>query len=459
MRVAAAPALRSFRGAKGLSGLLCGLCAFGLGALPALPAAAQEGKEAAPEKARGRSAGPLNPQVAAMPDNSWLKLRTPTPHSIVRSGSPWMPYAPEAKVAFVWGAVHGGSSNDLWTYDMAANAWKELHKAEAHAAQDPGVLKLKDAVLMTREERPLAGHQWGAMDYDSDGHALWLYTDAGCSWQGLYTGGSHLHIDSLKVRLSFTGKEYEEALSKRAVKGPTLWKYDLKTNKWSWVHSDDSARVAGYASTFRYFPPLGKFVVVPMYKDDQNTLKLFDPKSRKWEGRKLTRKVDPSDYISSNSPIVYDSRRKVMVISNTQPGGTFILDPVQGTLEKIVPAAKTPFVNLDGNCGILVYDSVNATTLTVYTKSNFKVYDTGKHFEKLGLPCDDTYVWALDIDKKEWCLQPPPTGGVKPGERGATMSHAYYDPAQNAVLVYEGSYGGGDGDTWVYRYKAARRGR
>lgn len=381
-----------------------------------------------------------DPNLKDLPDNTWVKLPTPAVHSMVRAGSPWMPYAPDADVAFLWGAGHTQPQNDLWSYSLARNEWKELLRTEPSAAQDAGVLKEKDGVIMTREERPLSAHQWGQMDYDPDRRLLWYYP--ALLWQGVYDHRTQATVT-------------REGPPRTDLKGPTLWTYDLKTNKWSWVHTEDPSGVCStynaLCGTFRYFPPLKKFVMIMGMRGDDNVFRLFDPDTLRWEPLKVT---GPKIHAWNISPMVYDSKRKLFILNSTRrANGTVLLDPVKKTVEEIVPADRTPFGNLDGNCGVHVYDSAAATMLTLYTKSNFKVYDGYKTFQQKGWPCDETSVWALDFDKKEWVLQPAPKNGVRPTRVNGGLNHAYYDPVRNVTFVYEGSYNGMDGETWAYRYR------
>jgi hypothetical protein len=163
---------------------------------------AQEGRPAAKPV--------LHPKVAALGDNSWLKLPTPKTHPITRSSSPWMAYAPEAGVGILWGCSHAYYHNDVWTYDLGRNLWKEMLETEPRAAKDPDVLKRKDGILMTRKERPLSFHGWGLMDYDPDRRVLW---HVGGRWQGLYSAlGRRHHAGDLRELHGLRARQdHEEA--------------------------------------------------------------------------------------------------------------------------------------------------------------------------------------------------------------------------------------------------------
>src|SRR5262245_62111521 len=159
----------------------------------------------------------VNPQVSALGDNSWLQLETPRTHPITRSSSPWMAYAPDGGVGLLWGCSANSHQNDLWTYNLSRNEWIERIKTEPSHRTDPAVFKYKDGVLMTRAERPLPSHQWGRMDYDPDRKVLW------------HVSGGMLST----VPPGLNNLKQEGDPNKTKGKGPLLFKYDLKRNKWS----------------------------------------------------------------------------------------------------------------------------------------------------------------------------------------------------------------------------------
>src|SRR5687768_9971930 len=99
---------------------------------PANPPGAAEGATA-PAVARAS----VNPRVAAMGDNAWLKLETPKAHPITRSSSPWMAYAPDGGVGLLWGCSAGSHLNDLWSYSLGRNEWVERIKTEPSHRMDP----------------------------------------------------------------------------------------------------------------------------------------------------------------------------------------------------------------------------------------------------------------------------------------------------------------------------------
>jgi len=452
-------------------GVLCGTALVGIAFWAGAGRAADkpEAKPSvdAPAAEKGRAPAvpqvPLNPQIAAMGDNTWLKLPTPATHPVARSGSPYMPYAPEAGVGLLWGCGANDYRNDLWTYNLALNEWKELLKTEPDHRQDPDVYKFKDGVLMTREERPVPSHQWGRMDYDPDRKILW------------HLGGGMLST------LPPTKQDYDHLKregdpDKIKGKGPALWKYEFKTNKWSMIITEDPTGCTREQSIgfwrMRYYPPLRKLIMEPGMvtpNEAREKFKAYDPDTNRWEPllcqwKPLEDNVS-KDWIWGMAPAVYDTKRQALVLilgagGNTLEqqvktiGGTWLLDGGKKTCEQVAPSIKTPIANLDGPEGGFVYDSASGTTLCLYVSYYF--YEVGKVMAAKGFPIDRPNVWALDVEKKDWILQPKPANGVLP-PMDLGCFHHFYDPVQNVTVVYMGKYNSSETETWVYRYKRAAK--
>ena len=147
-----------------------------------------------------------------------------------------MPYVPEAGTAILWGCSHAGHHNDVWTYDLSNNVWKEMLKTEPSGIDDPDVLKYKDGLLMTRQERPLSFHQWGQMDYDPDRQVLW---HLGGKWQGVYNLPEHYKKLGREIRQEGDPQKQQELLKK------VEWINQDIASKTAWTRKDISAR--GYA--------------------------------------------------------------------------------------------------------------------------------------------------------------------------------------------------------------------
>ena len=135
----------------------------------------------------------------------------------------------------------------------------------------PDVFKYKDGVLMTREERPLPSHQWGRMDYDPDRKVLW------------HTSGGMLStLPHAPKNLKQEGDP-----GKLKGKGPLLWKYALKTNKWSMVLTEDptgcTLKNGIETRNIRYCPPLRKLLMLPNHvgpNEARENFKAYDPDNK-----------------------------------------------------------------------------------------------------------------------------------------------------------------------------------
>src|SRR5262245_25545565 len=273
---------------------------------------------------------PLNPQVAAMGNNSWLRLETPRLHPMTRSSSPWMVYAPDGCVGLLRGCSANSYQNDLWSYSLGRNEWVERLKTEPSHTTDPGVFKYKDGVLMTREERPLPSHQWGRMDYDPDRKVLWHMS-----------GGM---LSTVPPGLPNLKQEGDPNRSKG--KGPLIFKYDLKSNKWSTVITEDPSgctRLNGLETrSVRYCPAIRKLIMMPNLvgpNEARENFKAYDPDTNRWEAlpcawKAMQENISPY-WIYGHSPIVYDSKRQVMVLILSE-GGTWLLDAARKTCTQVV---------------------------------------------------------------------------------------------------------------------------
>ena len=402
----------------------------------------------------GAGSAKLNPRIVAMKDNTWLKLPTPAEHPISRSSSPWMPYAPEAGVAILWGSSHSGYHNDVWTYNMSENLWREMLTTEMSAAVDQRVLKSKDGLLMTRLERPLAAHQWGRMDYDPDRRVLW---HLGGNWQGIIGDIETYKKNGWELRQEGNPKIHQELTKK----GPVLWQYSLKSNRWDQIYTEDTVRALKNADLIRYFPPLGRVIMTPSIvqpNGKREQFKTYDPDTNKWEPLDVVWEPMDEDvspyWVYGYSPIVYDAKLRalVFILSN---GGTWLLDPIAKTMRQVVSKDNSPPANLDGPVGSYVYDSASGTTLGIF--ADVLTYAAHEVLKKRGFPADRAFVLALDVDKNRWAIESPPANGVLPSVDASRMVHHYYDPMHNATLIYRGPYNSSATETWVYRHKSAEK--
>ena len=396
----------------------------------------------------------LNPQVMAMKANTWLKLSTTPERPIARSSSPWMPYIPEAGVGLLWGCSHGGYHNDVWIYDLANNTWREMLKTEPSAALDQDVLKIKDGVLMTRLERPLAAHQWGLMDYDPDREVLWHF---GGSWQGIFDAPETYKKNGWVLRQEGDPNKHQELLKT----GPMFWRYSLKANRWDRLYTHDGTDTPRNKGLIRYFPPLRKLIMTPSIVSPngrREQFKTYDPATNKWAPLNITwqpMEKDVSPYwVYGYSPIVYDAKLKALVMILTN-GGTWLLDPIAKTMRQVVTKDKTPPANLDGPVGSYVHDSASGTTLAIF--ADIKTYAPQEVLKKRGFPADRALVLALDVENNAWVPQPIPHDEILPPTDKMNMVHHYYDPVHNATVIYRGPYNSLATEIWVYRYKVSEK--
>lgn len=399
--------------------------------------------------------------LSTLGDNMWIKIPVPANHPITRSAAPVMHYIPETHEALLWGCSHGDNHNDLWSYNLSMQSWKELLPTEESILKDVNVLKLKDGLVMTREERPLSMHQWGSMAYDPDRKVLWHVPVLG--WQGSAEMNSISYWyqnPDWKFPLPFTREEYLKSTAK--LKGTYLWNYSPKQNKWSWVSTEDPAKLLegmnGHWGTFRYFPPDKKLYMMATSWTDFDQVRVFDPETKRWSAMKVKLKAledVKGKTVSPCVPVLYDEKDKCFILIEGSGTciGTWKLEPQTQSFEQLCAGIKTPPSNLDGPQGVYVYDSIHGTVLGIFVS---KFYDADKALKDKSYPSDRPLVMALDTQKKEWDVLPPSANNKAP-VYDTRCVHTYFDPEHNVVVVYMGGYNSPATEMWLYRYKQAKK--
>jgi hypothetical protein len=388
--------------------------------------------------------------ITAMPDNSWLMLPDEGSKPKVRSSSPVMFYDGDS-VGYLWGCSHAKPDNDLWSFNLAANRWRENLPTEPSALADPMVIKIKDSIIMTREERPLSAHQWSGMDFDTDQKRLWW--NPHIAWQGLYSG----HSDTIC-------KYYPGPACRAYTPFQVFWYYDPPTNKWHYVNSrTNSSIVSCYGCktvVFRYLPFLKKFILLRYGNSFNGKFLFFDPATQRLEETAGTRVPIPGDtpgsgnYDGTCAGAVYHTGRDILIFMG-RAGGTWIFDPRIMKFEQIITEAESVPVWTDCPMSYMVYDSHNQIVLAFVTTDGQGCYDVSNTYAARGWPSTGTHVYTLDIDNKKWDLLPDPAAGDNPNNISGSMGHAYFDRNLGVIFHFSGTYDGMNGQRWIYKYKNA----
>src|SRR5205809_5528423 len=179
-------------------------------------------------------------KIEALGVDSWLHLGPPAPDpkwgkARGRSWAAKMPYAPDLRVAFLYGeGVHGWWNektgrymDDLWAYDLNAHRWICVYPGADVKNLD---LKLdENGFEVTKDGEPIPvaqmGHAYEAVAYDSD-LKKFLFMPCPAGYDAV-----------LRKRRN----EWLKGLDKTARKPASPWFYDVAAGKWERRAVDGSA--------------------------------------------------------------------------------------------------------------------------------------------------------------------------------------------------------------------------
>lgn len=365
-------------------------------------------------------------RIAALPDNTWLKLpkfkvagdiawcstNNYNAHNMVTLGpsirgySVQMAWAPERKRALYCGANHQAPHylNDVWEYDLAANTWTCLCPPDTHFNPSEAWVKanvvVTNGVATTRRGGPIRPcHTWDGLCYDAERRRL-LWLDPA---RGLIFGSWDKVVAALGADL-----KPEDAKLKPA---PWIFEFDPAARKWDsvWTGIPD----AGEACVLEYLPDRKAFFLKGGTRPCGT--QLYEPEKKAW--KPLSSKGQPG-YGSIGA---YSPDHKAVVVVNSDSTSAYSLD----TNEWKPVQPKAPIGARDCT-GVFTYDPV-AKLFVLYTVQGERKADC---------------LWLYDLAKNEW-TDPKPQGDVPP----AVSAAGYHDPERNVSVFYTHH------DVYVYRCK------
>ncbi|MCK6470938.1 MAG: hypothetical protein L6R28_04250 [Planctomycetes bacterium] len=391
-------------------------------------ASATNGAEPAPDEE-------LLARIAALPDNTWLKLppvkttgdmgvlgpdykRTgPT----VRDYSNKMVWAPERKRALYMGGGHNTHPhNDVWEYDLPSNTWICLYGAdplppsfkrpdddEKIATWFKENLAYKDGFVRTLRGAPVRPtHTWWALAYDSDKRRL-LFVDA---HKALW-----MHNKDLFVKV-FNLDPKDPIMDGAGSGGGVAWLFSFhpETREWKEVRKVTK----GYEGSCLEYLPDSETV----WWNSHKTYHL-DAAKGEW----VDYGTKPSCGVNHGHTAYEPETRKIVAIVGAETWA-FDVNTSQWTrMKENGPCmARIPL-------STFCYDSV-ARKFVLYTALGVN-----------GKPAEPS-LWLYDLAKNEW-TNPKPQGEVPTVGNIA----GYYDVARNVTVIYSNAA------TWVFRCKNAKK--
>lgn len=371
-------------------------------------------------------------KIAALPDNTWLKLpplkitgdrgslkKDPDYERtgpMVRDYCNKIVWAPDRKRALYTGGGHNTHpQNDVWEFDLASNTWVCLYGADpvpprfSAEKEAEGIAWykensiFKDGVIRSPRGAPLRPcHTWWSLCYDSDQKRM-LFLE---SHKGFFGA------DKTLIAKAY-GLDIKDPLLKTYGSGPGdawLFAFYPETKEWKEVLVN---------------VPKGRESSCLEYLADSKTLWWSSVKTYTYDATKKEWLAIPINGFGGGGETAYDPENKKIVA--TLGTETWVFDCSTNVWRQVLKDAP------DGGLvpvSTFCYDS-NAKKFVLYTHLNLK-----------GKPENTVRLWLYDLKENKW-TEPNPQGECPKMGNVA----GYYDPERNVTVIYSSS------QTWVYRCK------
>ena len=338
----------------------------------------------------------VNPTLAAIPDNTWVKVQSegelaPYFGILAYSG---MAYDSVNHKLLVFGGGHNDyGGNEVWTFDPETLKWKKMYEPDTESAYVYSNYDPSEPGKLQASGRPLSRHTFDWIDFID--HA-----------------GVMVVIDGSTVDSNTGGGELGSFHT-----GDT-WTYDYVSNTWDYRQNQPEAFYEAGGSAY----DAGSQLVVAVAWGDTW---VYDYDNDQWTER------FPAQRPPSSGEIVleYDSKRGVVYqFAGEWPHQSELwkYDVAINNWQKINTTGATPPAG--GGYG-LAYDRVNDKLVAIKGTSG---------------------TWVFDPVTNAWTQMTPTTGDPV---HAAIRTHGSlkYDPVNNVTffVTFNGNY---EVETWAYRY-------
>jgi hypothetical protein len=389
-------------------------------------------------------------KIKALGDDVWLNLGSPVADpkwgkGRGRSWSSRMAYAPDLKVAFLFGeGVHGWWNkennrymDDLFVYDIMAHRWVCAYPGTDVMNID---LKLdKNGFEVDKNGRPVPvaqlSHGYEQLTYDSDRNQFIFMPGASQDWQASPFG---------KKRLAWgvKGQGFPNHCSP--------WLYDVRAGRWDLrevAKPVPSRSAVPLGMTFVYVPAMKKaFFWNPTVQEAW----MYDPRKNTWQNIWCT-KLKPKGPAPSGIDKVacLDPKRDRIYMGG--PKDLWCYDLKTNAFVELRPKGKPPadvdnyhYGPFSTSRSVMNYDSANDVAVLFY-HGNVGLKETGKKGRGIYVynPAANTWGEAPLAVPKEFCKCPS----------------SFYDPELNAHFTHCAGDSAADGVMLVYRYKKEKHSR
>jgi hypothetical protein len=346
----------------------------------------------------------INPDLAKLPDNTWLRLE-PKGDSFDH---------PKTEVGLVYdeslgGAVYfagcsSGYCNTVWLYHVGSNTWKEVQPWIKGKEEDTG--------------KPIGQ----------------------CGYYAVYNNDLGLYFKHRGVSSTADGRGGRGRDS-------NTWALDLRKLTWERVaqgaHDGSATDWPGTNCCYGLaYDRVTKEAILYGGLDGGDETWAFDFQKKKW--RNLTPKTSPPPLFLHS--MVYDTANKVTLLFGGQTGGyeagktlneTWAYDSAKNAWEKRSPrTAPAPRAQAQA-----CFDSVNGVMILFGGHANvYPKRSDGRYY---------TDTWVYDYKADTWTEMQP-----KLAPSGSDIRFMAFDPVNNVAINVAG---GSKKQTWVYRYCKAEQ--
>lgn len=406
------------------------------------------------EKAAGKSPlaglpgqpGPHIEKINALPDNTWLNLGSPAgdPQWGKGRGRSWsarMAYAPDLKVAFLfgegvhcwWNKQNNRYMDDVFVYDVQGHRWVCVHPGTDVINVD---LKLDaNGFEVDKDGRPVPvaqlGHGYEMLTYDTDRKRFMFMPGASDEW---------------RARAPFAEKRKNWGIPGVGLpKSNSPWLYDVRSGQWDMRKVEGPVPTSRLGMVFVYVPALKKaFFWAPPAEE----VWFYDPSANTWarekpSGTKPPFGIDPVACLDVKRERIYVGGGGYPVAKG--PSAFWYYD--LKTNAWVDPQPKGNPCGGDNHYGTnraaMNYDSANDAVVLCY-------HLTGAQSKARG-------IYVYDPAANRWDAEPRPLPeGFNPTQY-ANCVNSFYSPECNAHFYHVAGDSSDNGVMWVYRYKKAAK--
>lgn len=351
----------------------------------------------ASETAKSKAEKNLNPQIASLGDNTWLKMSPPKePDGRNYSGCFWGDWGKGGRVFYYGGGHFSYSGNDVAIYDIASNVWSRSYEPE----MDPG----KSDQPLSKLGRPWPLHSYQQICWVPERNVLFHISLAQGTWQ----------FDPAKMEWTCLNGKYQKD-EKKQFSPATPYGHQTMHCFYS---PELKAPVVHLTSQ-----PFGNYKYV-FEKQEWIKMKGGIPEKHKW--------AEPySTYIASLG---------VQLIAQREAPYFWIYNAVNEEWKEFLGEVPNELRGAKDKCGCeaLAWDSANKVVVAMVKPG----------------PEGKVTPWVLDPATMKWTEQKPANEGPFSRTDGGTWASLCYDPDNN-LFFFLNRTGQTGCESWIYRFKRA----